>query len=751
MSRALLVSVRFHDGRYHGRPEWPPSPARLFQALLAGAARGGTLSPQERAALAWLETLAPPIIAAPATRVGRGFKNYVPNNDLDAVGRDPRRVAEIRAPKLIRPRLFDAETPLLYAWAFGEGEEHAKTILAMTERLYQLGRGVDMAWACGEIIEAEQIDARLRAHRCVIHLPSRGGEGQPLSCPQRGSLQSLERRFVETRKRLAAPKSGRQQLFSQASKPRFAAVIYGSLPQRILFELRKVLAEAPAELDSFASWPLARAVRLVENLRDRAADKLATAMPQHQSIIDRVFIGRDATAADKDTRLRIIPLPSIGSPHVARAIRRVLVEVPPNCPLAAEDVAWAFSALTVSEKIDQSTGEVLEETKLVLAKDEGMLRHYGIAADEPCRMWRTVTPAALPEAAGRRRIDPATLHQQLAAAQRDAAVLLKEAKPSRERQAEESRAAAAAAQALRHAGIAVRPQAIRVQREPFEGRNARAEAFAPGTRFAKERLWHVEITFDKPRNGPLVIGDGRYLGLGIMAPVREAHRDIVVFPVPVQANIARRDGAAFVHAARRALMALSRDVEGNANRLFSGHEPNGGPASSGRHEHVFLAVDDSDGDGRIDRFIVAAPWAGDRTVRPDRNLRQTFEAVVSRLETVRAGRLGIIALDAPISLADHDPLVGPARVWESRTPYHATRHAGRNKDARIALARDVATECRRRHLPEPEVEILEYTAVSDGGGLRARARLRFATAIAGPLLIGRDSHRGGGLFGVGKE
>ena len=37
MERALLVAIRFHEGRYHGAGGWPPAPARLFQALMAGA------------------------------------------------------------------------------------------------------------------------------------------------------------------------------------------------------------------------------------------------------------------------------------------------------------------------------------------------------------------------------------------------------------------------------------------------------------------------------------------------------------------------------------------------------------------------------------------------------------------------------------------------------------------------------------------------------------------------------------------
>jgi CRISPR-associated protein Csb2 len=97
MSQFLLLSVRFHDGRYHGEPEWPPAPARLFQALVAGAAKGRRLSEGDRTALAWLETLSPPVIAAPAMRSGRRITNYVPNNDLDSVDGDPGRV--IRDPR----------------------------------------------------------------------------------------------------------------------------------------------------------------------------------------------------------------------------------------------------------------------------------------------------------------------------------------------------------------------------------------------------------------------------------------------------------------------------------------------------------------------------------------------------------------------------------------------------------------------------------------------------------------------------
>ena len=53
----LLIAVHWLDDRYHGLldregpPEWPPSPYRLFQALVAGAARRGELEAETGMAL----------------------------------------------------------------------------------------------------------------------------------------------------------------------------------------------------------------------------------------------------------------------------------------------------------------------------------------------------------------------------------------------------------------------------------------------------------------------------------------------------------------------------------------------------------------------------------------------------------------------------------------------------------------------------------------------------------------------------
>src|SRR5262245_17180386 len=125
---SLLLSVHFHEGRYHGRPDWPPAPARLFQALVAGTAQGATLAEEDHCALRWLETLEPPVIAAPPMRRGQSFKNFVPNNDRDAVENRKFKnhrdylaaLSKIRTSKDIRPLLFNAEAPILYVWTFAD-------------------------------------------------------------------------------------------------------------------------------------------------------------------------------------------------------------------------------------------------------------------------------------------------------------------------------------------------------------------------------------------------------------------------------------------------------------------------------------------------------------------------------------------------------------------------------------------------------------------------------------------------------
>jgi CRISPR-associated protein Csb2 len=679
-------------------------------------------------------------------RIGQGFTAYVPNNDRDVVeGKEFTRrrnyvaaFGKIRTSKVIRPILFTAETPLLYVWPFSDARvshENAQRICAIAEGVYQLGRGVDMAWAWGEVVDDAEADERLASCAGVVYRPRDRVNGATLSVPLSGSLQSLRDRYakignrfearaeIEPTKRHSADAVVVGRYFVQPSRPHFRQVAYDVPSTRLLFDLVDGAGQP-------SSWPLDRVVELTGWVRDAAAQRLSSEAPKDAALVRSVVVGRhDASEADKAARIRIAPLPSIGHQHADRAIRRVLVEAPPNCPIAVRDLQWAFSGLAW---FVTDVGEILGQ--LAVGAERGQLAHYGIDLTSGARAWRTVTPIALPQTAARRRIDPRRLDERA------------EQKSGGERAVEEDRAAAAVRHALRHAGVKEYTEAIRVQREPFETKGARAEAFAKPPRFAKERLWHAEIVFADPIAGPLIIGDGRYLGLGLMAPIRDVFRDMMVFSLPENARPSLADRTDLVRAVRRALMALARNGDGSIPALFSGHEPDGAKASSGRHRHVFLAAADCDHDGLIDEVLVAAPWACDRTAPPGRDERAQFDRVAASLATVRAGRLGVIALGRPREPAEGDALIGPSRNWESAVPYRLARHGRRGEEEMAVIRRDVSAECARRGLPRPDIEILERSAASDGLHSAVRLRLRFAVAIEGPILIGRDSHAGGGLF-----
>ena len=499
MPRVLVFCVRLHEGRYHGAGDWPPSPARLFQALIAGAGTRGPLRTEQVSALQWLECCDPPVIAAPPTSTGQSMQNFVPNNDLDAIGGDPKSIGAIRTKKVIRPRLFDATIPFYYGWPLGEYSEAVNQLdrlCRLADALYQFGRGVDFAWAIAEILEEEEFERQLEEYPGVIYRPTLGGVGGiVLQCPANGSFLSLETRYNANKVRFEAVHTGRSvsQSFRRQPKSRFKSIGYDCPPSRRIFELRDL--DMP---EKFGPWSLDKVYSLTIIIRDNAVQRLVNALPSYQDHIDRWLIGRrpdGSNGGSSDQRIRLIPLPSIGHEHSDYKIRRLLVEVPAGCPLRTDDVFWAFSGL----RFDVAGSGAI----LTLSSDDDMAQRY--LAKAGATSWQSVTPVALPESAARRRIEPSRR--------------LAEAKAPMERAQEQMRAASAVVNALRHAKVRSRVEQIIIQREPFTGQGQRVELFAEGSRFSKERLWHVGLSFAEPYSGPIIIGDGRFCGLGILAPV----------------------------------------------------------------------------------------------------------------------------------------------------------------------------------------------------------------------------------------
>lgn len=470
----------------------------------------------------------------------------------------------------------------------------------------------------------------------------------------------------------------------QPPKPLLAKVAYNAPPRRLAFELRKADSHA-----GFAARPLKEAAKLVREVRDKAADRLRAAAPELTDRVERYLVGRGAGDDNKAARVQIAPIPSIGHPNANGAIRRIAVHVPQACPLKADDLEWAFARVAWTD-------------------DDGVV----------CK--------------DRRRIDLARLSDG--------------AKGGRERAGEEARAAAVLRQALRHAGIRAPVAGMRVQRDPFDRSGEHADSFAAGTRFPKEALWHVMLEFAEPVAGPLLLGDGRYLGLGLLRP-DDPPPGVLAFAI--QAGLA--DGAepaAVAYAARRAMMARVQASLPRGEKIptyVSGHQESGAPAGDGVHRHIAVVADLP-----RRRLLYVAPHLLQRRGVRWREIEKEHRQATGALEdmdVLRAGKAGKLVLaPSPVDRED-DPLFAPSRVWESVTDYDVTRHC-RRLGAHEALRADAAAElvrCGRPRLPPDAVEVL---AVQRGprGGLSGRLRFTFPTAQEGPLLIGRSAHKGGGVF-----
>ena len=686
----LVVEVRFHDGRYHGAGEAFPSPARLFQALVAGASVGSD-PPTEKRALEWLEQQEPPTVALPRFRLGQALTMFVPHNDADA-----KAIEDIRAKKTQQPWFFDVDVPFVYCWDFAETDRaFADGVCRAALGLYQFGRGIDQAYAHARVIEDAAFEVLLERHPGDVLVPRAGRAAKVVSVPHEGSLTSLVRRHRETLSRIQHNDDG--DLFVQASKARFDRVAYDGAARWLHFELSKV------DGTGLVAWPLERAGALVKNVRHAARGRLDGAFGVEEG--QKRLPMQNEPASPLRERLCFIPLPSRGHDETNPSIRRIAIGVPLSMPLV--DAEWMFSALAV------------DDARLAGVQDTGMWERYTQAS----ATWQTVTPAIL---SPRRRLEPTT----------------RETKNAEERQREEQQARAAVLQALRQADLKGVPVQVDVQREPWEKRGKRAESFTEGSRFEKEKAWHVRVVFAHPVTGPVAIGDGRFAGLGLMAPPlrqpttkRVDGNDVIVLSIDAGLEESA-SSTGIADAFRRALMARTQEQLGNKAlpAWITGHLWNGDILRDERGRLRLVA------DLERRRMLALVPMfsMGERAENRDEVI-----TALSTMRELKAGAGGRLLLRR-VPLDDDDVLFTSGRCWCTVNDYLVNRH-DHGRDLHALIIDDVKAACARQRLPVPHVEVLS-TSVIKGTGIFAKLKLTFAVEVAGPILLGRNRMLGGGLL-----
>lgn len=395
MSKALCISVTFLDPRFHGRgdrgaPEWPPSPLRLFQAMVAGNGRALGTGSDIESALRWLESQPPPLVFAPHAQMGTLCPLYVPNNAMDEVAKSWVRgnaeagIAEHRTLKTLRPtHLRDGDT-VHYLWPIMSNDGDSAPIEPLTRALQHvvaLGLGIDLVVAQCRVLPLEEVVGE-GLERWEV---AQGRPSNTLRCPIPGTLDAL----------IGRHKAFLNRVSDGTFHPVPALTAYRMVGYRrdgdpiprsyAVFELRH-------DDDTFCAYPLSKLIHIAGMVRHQAKEAMLQSPPVDvgKDWVERYVAGhRDEQVADH-RQFSYLPLPSIGRSHTDPALRRVMITAP------AGDDAWLTHLVhrLAGRQLKPERGEFGEKgapTLLHVEPDKVAARYMATA-----NRWASVTPVILP-------------------------------------------------------------------------------------------------------------------------------------------------------------------------------------------------------------------------------------------------------------------------------------------------------------------------------------------------------------------
>ncbi len=350
----LCLTITFLDPRFHGRrdggePEWPPSPLRLYQAIVAAtAAPTGRIDGGLADALRWFERLPPPRIVTPASCAGAPYRLSVPNNAMDLVvkawvkgnydGSGDANPATHRTMKTVRPTHLVGGDHVRYIWELPDpllevDRRHAEVIRTAVRSVVALGWGVDLVVGHGEInaVDANDEAAGPPAEKWE---PGAQRTGTPLRAPVPGTFDALLRRHRAFLNRVTddgfvpVPPLTTSSVtrYRRASDPRprpYAAFTLAS----------------PFDNGKKVSFPQHRAVCVAAMLRHAACEAAKGDLDEDGWRTEewgrRFVAGHGQGESDKrrakdddSPRFSYLPLPTIDPRGVVGDIRRVMIAEP---------------------------------------------------------------------------------------------------------------------------------------------------------------------------------------------------------------------------------------------------------------------------------------------------------------------------------------------------------------------------------------------------------------------------------------
>jgi CRISPR-associated protein Csb2 len=496
MPTQFVVSICFLDAvpSFHGRsvgfePEWPPSPLRLFQAIVrAAAARwpGRAFFDYATPSLQWLEGQTPDVITPAVLSDRTPFRMYVPNNAGDLVAAAWARgsletgIAEHRVEKDVRPtRLIDGDS-VHFLFPLPDGNcPHLDVLCAAARSITQLGWGVDMVAGNASILSEEEA-AKLPGERWRS---SEDSSATSLRVPVEGTLDALLKKHEAFLNRI-----GPDGFTPVPPLSRFRVIGYRRATDPVsrpstVFQLRN-------DDGSFFRYPQDKLIHLTGMVRHLAIALMKQSPPpdidEPEKWVETCVAGHRDPEAKEHRQFSYLPLPSIGHGHADPAVRRIMIVAPAGGGRQLNHL----TRLLAGQQLQPTSRTMLDHPPtLVRVHTDNVARFY----TQPANAWASVTPVILPGH---------TDHKP------DKTCRLIEA-------------------ALRQSGV---EQPCEFEWSPFSqfpkslsahkyDRDKRPAGYIRPDHLLNNTAVHLKLRFNEGLNvpGPLSIGSGRHCGLGLMA------------------------------------------------------------------------------------------------------------------------------------------------------------------------------------------------------------------------------------------
>lgn len=492
----LIVEIELLSGRYvatayndRRRAEWPPHPARFFSALVAALHDNEPVDTTESEALLWLEKQPPPSLDVDDNDVGNNVGRrqvlnvFVPVNDPSTKALATA-IALLPDRRTRQVRTFPVVVPARSQFAFIWPEKISDTLRAALDRL------------CARVTRLGHSSSLVRCavvQRLVTPtlVPHPDGD-VVLRTVGPGQLNHLEKEFVRHQGVETRVLPARPQRYGSPHMEREAPA-----PTQSVFSNEWILLERVSGARPLSS----RGTDLTRSLREALIEQhgertLPTSLSGHRE---------DGRPADQP-HVAFIALPFVGHKYADASVQGCAIVVPRELADSEREAllrliaAWEQNRAVLDDGTMELAAGSLPPVRLRRVELSGKVSLRPERWCRPSRRFVTATPIALDRNPGNLRSNQqGTAHKASLDAQRSIAV------------------------GCERIGLP-QPISVEISIAPLLSGAQPAHSFLPwpGIPGRTSRvLVHADIRFGEPIRGPVLLGAGRYFGLGLCLPTPE--------------------------------------------------------------------------------------------------------------------------------------------------------------------------------------------------------------------------------------